>query len=111
MANRRISMRKLIYKDILVLFCRTNIKEVKFMSKRRVAMTVSLPPEMAKEYESLAKRDAKNKSELFREMFQLYKRQTLEKEFFELQRYGVALAQKKRVFTEEDVERTVFEGR
>mgnify|MGYP000480475599 CR=1 FL=1 len=65
------------------------------MSKRRVAMTFSLPPDMAKEYENLAKKEAKNRSELFREMVQLYKRSILEKEFFELQRYGVALARKK----------------
>ena len=49
MANRRISMRKLTYKDILALFCHTSMNEVKLMSKRRVAMTVSLPPEMVNE--------------------------------------------------------------
>ena len=104
-------MRKLIYKDILVLYCHTKLKEVKFMGKRRVAMTFSLPQDMAKEYENLAKTEAKNKSGLFREMFQLYKRNILEKEFFELQRYGVALARKEGVLTEKDVERIVFEGR
>ena len=51
------------------------------------------------------KKEAKNRSELFREMVQLYKRSILEKEFFELQRYGVALARKKGVLTEEDVKR------
>lgn len=81
------------------------------MSKRRVAMTFSLPPDTAKEYENLAKKEAKNKSELFREMFRLYKRSVLEKEFFELQRYGAALARKKGVLTEEDVEKILFEER
>lgn len=74
-------------------------------------MTVSLPPEIAEDYERLAQQQAKNKSQLFRDMFLLYKEQTLEKEFFELQRYGARLAREKGVLTEEDVERIVFEGR
>ena len=81
------------------------------MKRRRVAMTISLPPEIAKDYERLAQQQAKNKSQLFRDMFLLYKEQTLEKEFFELQRYGTRLAREKGVLTEEDVERIVFEGR
>jgi predicted transcriptional regulator len=81
------------------------------MKRRRVAMTISLPPEIAKDYESLAQQEAKNKSQLFRDMFLLYKEQTLEREFLELQRYGAKLARGKGVLTEEDVERIVFEGR
>lgn len=81
------------------------------MAKRRVTMTLSLPPDMAKEYENLAKKETKNKSELFREMFQLYKKNVLEREFFELQRYGTSLARKKGILTEKDIEKIVFEGR
>jgi metal-responsive CopG/Arc/MetJ family transcriptional regulator len=81
------------------------------MKRRRVAMTVSLPPEIAEDYERIAQQQAKNKSQLFRDMFLLYKEQTLEKEFLELQRYGTKLARGKDVLTEEDVERIVFEGR
>lgn len=81
------------------------------MKRRRVALTISLPPEIAEEYERVAKQQAKNKSQLFREMFQSYKKQTLEQEFFELQRYGTTLAREKGILTEEDVEKLVFEGR
>ncbi|MCK4819993.1 CopG family transcriptional regulator [bacterium] len=81
------------------------------MKRRRVAMTISLPPEIAQDYERLAQQQAKNKSQLFRDMFLLYKEQTLEKEFFELQRYGTKLTRGRGVLTEEDVERIVFEGR
>lgn len=81
------------------------------MKRKRVAITISLPPEIAEEYEILAKQQAKNKSQLFRDMFQDYKKQTLEQEFFELQRYGTTLAREKGVLTEEDVEKLVFEGR
>lgn len=81
------------------------------MKRRRVAMTISLPPEIAKDYERLAQQQVKNKSQLFRDMFLLYKEQTLEREFFELQRYGTKLAKGRGILTEEDVERIVFEGR
>ena len=81
------------------------------MKRRRVAMTISLPPEIAKDYEWFAEKEAKNKSQLFRDMFLLYKKQSLESEFFELQRYGVKHAKKRGILTEKEVERIVFEGR
>jgi len=81
------------------------------MKRRRVAMTISLPPEIAKNYEKLARQEAKNKSQLFREMFLLYRARTLEQEFYDLQRQGARLARKKAILTEKDVERIVFEDR
>ena len=73
------------------------------MKRRRVAMTISIPPEIAKDYEWLAQKEAKNRSQLFRDMFLLYKEQALEKEFFELQRYGAKLAKLEGILTEKDV--------
>lgn len=81
------------------------------IKKTRAAITISMPQDMAKEYDKLAKRLAKNRSVLFREMFLAYKRQNLKEEFYDLQRYGAALAQKKGVFTESDVEKLVFNER
>ena len=81
------------------------------MKRRRVTMTISIPPEIAKDYEWLAQKEAKNRSQLFRDTFLLYKEQALEKEFFELQRYGAKSAKLKGILTEKDVERIVFEGR
>ena len=81
------------------------------MKRRRVAMTISLPPEIAENYEKLAEQEAKNKSQLFREMFLLYKARTLEQEFYDLQRQGARLAREKGILTEKDVARIVFEGR
>lgn len=79
--------------------------------KTRAAVTISMPQDMAEEYDKLAKRLAKNRSLLFREMFLAYKRQNLKEEFQELQAYGAGLARKKEVFTESDIEKLVFEGR
>jgi metal-responsive CopG/Arc/MetJ family transcriptional regulator len=79
--------------------------------KTRAAVTISMPQDMAEEYDKLAKRLAKNRSILFREMFLAYKRQELKNEFRELQAYGTAVAEKRRVLTESDVEKLVFERR
>ena len=81
------------------------------MKRRRVAVTISLPPEIAEDYENIAEQEAKNKSQLFRDMFSLYREKTLEREFYDLQRYGARMARRKGVLTERDVERIVFEGR
>ena len=81
------------------------------MSQKRIALTVSLPPEMARKFEKLAKEQSKNKSQLFREMIQSYQKSRLEEEFFEIQRYGTRRARGKGVLTEKDVEKIVFKGR
>ena len=49
-----------------------------------------MPRNMSEEYDKLARRLAKNRSALFREMFVTYKRQYLKEEFRELQTYGTA---------------------
>ena len=81
------------------------------IKEKRTAITISMPGNMAEEYDKLAKRLAKNRSAFFREMFLAYKRQYLKEEFRELQTYGITLAQKRGLFTESDVEKLVFEGR
>jgi len=70
------------------------------MKRRRVAMTISLPPEIAREYEKIAQKESKNKSSLFRDMFRLYKEKALEEEFLGLQRYGSKLARSRACYRE-----------
>jgi hypothetical protein len=79
--------------------------------KTRIAMTISMPENIAEEYENLARVMSKNKSVLFREMFQIYKEQALEKEFRDLQKYGTDMGRKKGFFSESDIEKLVFQGR
>jgi metal-responsive CopG/Arc/MetJ family transcriptional regulator len=81
------------------------------INKSRIAITISMPQDMAEEYERMARVMSKNKSVLFREMFQDYKRQKMEKEFRELQKYGSDQGRKKCLFTESDVEKLVYQGR
>ncbi len=81
------------------------------MSPKRKLLTVSLPPDMARKFDKLARGEGKNKSQLFREMFHTYERQRLEREFNDLQRYGASEARKMGVLTEADVEALVFQDR
>lgn len=79
--------------------------------KKRAALTISMPQDMAEDYDRLAKKLAKNRRVLFKEMFLAFKKRQLKEEFRELQTYGAGRAQQKGVFTESDIERLVFEGR
>jgi len=81
------------------------------MKRPRVPVTVSLPSNLAESFERLAKAEAKNKSQLFREMLAVYERRRREEQFHELQRYGVKKARKRGILTEDDVEKLVFQGR
>ena len=81
------------------------------MKRPRVPVTVSVPSNLATRFEKLAKAEAKNKSQLFRDMFTIYERRRQEEEFVSLQRYGVKQAHKRGILTEADVEALVFQGR
>lgn len=81
------------------------------MARRTRILGFSVPPEVAEEYERLAKREGRSKSELFREMIDAYKTKRDEEEFFRLQSRMSRRARTKGVLTERDVERLVFEAR
>lgn len=81
------------------------------MGRSRVAVTISIPPQLAREYDRLAETTAKNRSQLFREMFALYRQNQEEETLRALQRYGRRKARERGILTERDVERLVFEDR
>lgn len=81
------------------------------MGRRTRVLGFSVAPEIADEYERLAERQRKTKSELFRQMVENYKAKLEEEEFFRLQKNMAGRARKKGVFTEKEVERLVFEDR
>lgn len=81
------------------------------MRRKTRILGFSVAPDIAEEYEQLAERQRKTKSELFRQMVEAYKARLEEEEFLRLQRRMARRAQKKRVFTEKEVERLVFEDR
>ena len=79
-------------------------------TRKRIAITISVPPDMAEEYETMARIKGETKSQLFREMFNIYRQEKLEDEFYKLQKYGTKKAREMKL-TEKDLERLVFEGR
>ena len=81
------------------------------MGRKTKILGFSVAPDIAEEYEQLAERQKKTKSELFRQMVEAYKARLEEEEFFRLQKKMARRAQKKGVFTEKEVERLVFEDR
>ena len=81
------------------------------MGRKTRVLGFSVAPDIAEEYEQLAERQRKTKSELFRQMVEAYKARLEEEEFFRLQKRMTRRTRKKGVFTEKEVERLVFEDR
>ncbi len=79
-------------------------------SRQRVVMTLSVPPDTAKEYRKLAKAKGETISQLFRQVFSFYKEEKLREEFLQLQRYGAKKVRGLKI-TEKDIEKLIFEGR
>ena len=79
-------------------------------SRQRVVMTLSVPPDTAKEYRKLAKAKGETMSQLFRQVFSLYKEEKLKEEFLQLQRYGAKKVRGLKI-TEKDIEKLIFEDR
>jgi metal-responsive CopG/Arc/MetJ family transcriptional regulator len=74
-------------------------------------LSVSVPPELARDFERLAEQQGGNKSELFREMLRVYQTYVETGRFDLLQRYGAARARAVGVEDEDDVERLIQEAR
>jgi len=70
-------------------------------------VSLSLPPDLAREVERVAKQEGRTKSELFREAFRRY---VEDRQWRALQRYGRGRVQS-RGLSEADVERTVRDYR
>lgn len=74
-------------------------------------LAVSVPPELARDFEAIADAEGRNRSELFREMLRVYRAYREIGEFEALQRYGAARARAEGISSEEDVARLIAEVR
>lgn len=81
------------------------------MARKTRVLGFSVTPKIAEDYERLAKREGRSKSDLFREMIATYKARRAEEEFVRLQGRMSRRARAKGILTEKDVERLVFEDR
>lgn len=74
-------------------------------------LSVSVPPDLARDFERLAEEQGGNKSELFREMLRVYQAYQETGRFEILQRYGATRARALSIDDEDDVERLIQEIR
>ncbi len=81
------------------------------MARTAVTIGFSVPPEVAKLVEQMAKREGKSKSELFRDMVRVYNREHELEVFEELSAYGRKKAAELGITSEEDVVRLIHEWR
>jgi metal-responsive CopG/Arc/MetJ family transcriptional regulator len=81
------------------------------MKRPSKVLSVSVPPEAAKDFDRIARQEGRNKSELFREMLRVYRAYRETRTFEALQRYGAAAARRKGIKDERDVERLIQEAR
>ena len=68
-----------------------------------VKKTISLPPSIAKDLESIAKEEGKTLSAVIQDALRLVKRRRLKKEFLTIQRYWSRKAREKGILTESDL--------
>jgi CopG family transcriptional regulator/antitoxin EndoAI len=78
-------------------------------ARKSKVYTISLPPELARKAEALARRDSRTMSELFREAFRAYSAQQARQTLDELGEY--AAGRNPKGYTEADVPRLIKEVR
>jgi len=81
------------------------------VSRSTKTLTVSLPPQIFEEVETLAAQERMTKSELFRDMVRVYEEYLDENRWRRLKRLGRKTAKKLNITSEEDIERLVHEAR
>ena len=70
-----------------------------------VKKTISLPPDLAKEVEEMAREEGKPVSAVIQDALRLAKRQRLKSEFYRVQNYWSRKAKEKGILTERDLAR------
>lgn len=70
-----------------------------------VKKTISLPPELAKEAEEIAREEGKTLSAVIQDALRLAREERLKKEFYQIQNYWSRKAKEKGILTEKDLER------
>lgn len=81
------------------------------MSRITKTVTISLPPQIYKEIEEMAKLEQKTKSELFRDMIRVYQDLLHEKRWRRLRKMGREISKKFDITSEEDVEKIIHDFR
>jgi predicted transcriptional regulator len=72
---------------------------------RAVKKTISLPLELAKQAEEIAREERKTLSAVIQEALRISRKERLKMDFFEIQGYWSAKAKAKGILTEKDLQR------
>jgi len=70
-----------------------------------VKKTISLPPELAKEVEEIAREEGKPLSAVIQDALRLARKERIKKEFYQIQDYWSRKAKEKGILTEKDLDR------
>jgi len=70
-----------------------------------VKKTISLPPDLAKEIEEIAREERKPLSAVIQDALRLARKERLKKDLYQIQGYWSRKAKEKGIFTEKDLER------
>ena len=73
------------------------------MSRKSKVLSLSVPPEMARELDNMARTEEKSRSELFKDMFKTYKESLAEREWRELFSFGKETAKRFKIKDEEEL--------
>jgi metal-responsive CopG/Arc/MetJ family transcriptional regulator len=80
-------------------------REQEAFMERAVKKTISLPPELAREAESVAKEEGKTLSAVIQDALRAKKEARLRKELSEIQGYWSGKAKERGILTEKDLKR------
>ena len=81
------------------------------LSRKSKILSLSVPPEIARELDNMAKAEDKSRSEIFKDMFKTYKESLAEREWRELFSFGKETAKRFRIKDEEELCKILNEER
>lgn len=73
------------------------------LGRKSKVLSLSVPPEIARELDNMARTEDKSRSELFKDMFKTYKESVAEKEWRELFSFGKETAKRFKIKDEEEL--------
>jgi len=81
------------------------------LGRKSKVLSLSVPPEMARELDNIARTEDKSRSEIFKDMFKNYKESVAEREWRELFSFGKETAKRFKIKDEEELFKILDEER
>jgi len=81
------------------------------LGRKSKVLSLSVPPEIARDLDNMAKTEDKSRSEIFKDMFRTYKESVAEREWRDLFSFGKETAKRFEIKDEEELFRILDEER